>query len=686
MKKNKILNSILLIIGCLFALASCDWFSEEGDGDDYIEVKGPTTVYVGSTARLYYSVNAPSYADYDYITIDVNSRNRRGVDTYFTESCAEDDDGWSEFVVEGIKKGKYQIELSVEEFELVKVVDITVVDKTSLLFDEDSISLERNDKQKLTVSNELNLPLKFSSTNEDVATVSSDGTVTALKSGRAQIIAESEDGYVTASCNVTVKSNLIADRYFWGEWISMYDGSRLVIKEKDVIYYDADDLEKKNGIALEIDKTSASEIEIINPSRSSSAASEVTGTYTKSSDNVMIFDIDNNILDATNEKNIPYFRNGGQNLSYTLQLVGFTKEEAKESGSRAVSTLNLSGLKVKGQSNTYTSYENEATSDQNGKVTLEAPVTGDVQTVTITSDEGSVIVVPDLKIENDGLSMGKIPVTGKGDYSLKVTGTINDEQAYEDDGYLYQGMDKSYTMEICITNVSEVKSGAGHIKIEAADKENLVVSPVKSGERLDSIVVPTLRPGASKKITVEISYTGTSDAPYVDTALNITITNDKTSASPERTWEDLVPVRFFQKKVPLYIYPQLIDDEGDEDSQLHLFVMYPDGSCLYDYLTDKEPGLLEVPSFGSEKPYYLALCGATADVLRGSSEMWYKVNLEGEEISEDDIHEKMKIDTNLSTGFGEGNDTEDTAYEVTDSVFQAAITDSDIDFWKFYIK
>ena len=114
--------------------------------------------------------------------------------------------------------------------------------------------------------------------------------------------------------------------------------------------------------------------------------------------------------------------------------------------------------------------------------------------------------------------------------------------------------------------------------------------------------------------------------------------------------------------------------------------MYPDGSCLYDYLTDKEPGLLEVPSFGSEKPYYLALCGATADVLRGSSEMWYKVNLEGEEISEDDIHEKMKIDTNLSTGFGEGNDTEDTAYEVTDSVFQAAITDSDIDFWKFYIK
>ncbi len=693
MKKQKLFYGIFLIIGCLFALASCDWFTEE-EGEDRIDVKGQLTVYVGSTARPLYAITAPSYADFDYVHMNVKSYNKKGVEAYFTDSCADDEDGWSEFVIEGIKKGTYKVELSVEEFELSKVFEVKVVDKDSLSFEKTDLKLVRGTSEPLEVINNMNLPLIYSSTNEDVAKVSKDGRVTAVKSGLAQIIVESEDGILTSSCNVTVVSDVVAPPYFWGEWISMYDGSHLKIQEKDVTYSGYDENGDEIKAELEIKDKTDETITIISKAGNTvddKKLSNVLGEFKKSSSSVMILDYDENQSDG---KNIPFFRNGGQDLKYTLQLVGFTKEVAESS--RAVSTLNLNGLKVKGQSNTYTSYEQaEQTSDQDGKVTLTAPVAGDVQTVTVTSNEGAVIVVPDLKIETDGVAMGKIPVVNKGDYSLKVTGTPVGDLVDEDDGYLYQGMDKSYEMEICITNISEVKSGAGHISITSADEDHLIVSPASStSEDIKNLVIPTLKPGASKRIKVEISYTGTSSTPYVDTALNISITNAKTSVSPERTWDDVVPVRFFQKKVPIYIRPQLLDDDdGDEDAQLHVFVMYPDGSCMYDYLEDREPGCLEVPSFGSEKPYYLAFCGATSDSVRGSSEMWYTVNLEGKEISEDVIHERMAVDTAGDMGYGEelGKDEEvlknlDAAYEVTGTKFQATVGDGDIDFWKFYIK
>lgn len=74
-----------------------------------------------------------------------------------------------------------------------------------------SVTLKPDDTQELTVeffpSNATNQRLTWSSSDEEVATVSSQGLVTAVKPGAATITAVSEDEGETAGCSVTVSLN-----------------------------------------------------------------------------------------------------------------------------------------------------------------------------------------------------------------------------------------------------------------------------------------------------------------------------------------------------------------------------------------------------------------------------------------------------------------------------------------------
>ena len=77
---------------------------------------------------------------------------------------------------------------------------------TAINLDKTEATLNRGEKKKLNVSfvptNAENQNVIWLSDNDEVATVSSDGTVTAVGSGTATITAISEDGAFEASCNV----------------------------------------------------------------------------------------------------------------------------------------------------------------------------------------------------------------------------------------------------------------------------------------------------------------------------------------------------------------------------------------------------------------------------------------------------------------------------------------------------
>lgn len=81
--------------------------------------------------------------------------------------------------------------------------------------DAASLALTEGETQTLTATvspdNAANKTVSWSSSDEDVATVDQDGTVTAVKEGMSTITVTTEDGGKTASCEVTVKAKYVPD-------------------------------------------------------------------------------------------------------------------------------------------------------------------------------------------------------------------------------------------------------------------------------------------------------------------------------------------------------------------------------------------------------------------------------------------------------------------------------------------
>ena len=317
-----------------------------------------------------------------------------------------------------------------------------------------------------------------------------------------------------------------AARFFWGTWIRMDNGSHYQVYEDIVL---------NGGTIYYVSAASTSETMEVGG----------LGSFTKASDTVIM------------NGNIPYFRKGGANPSYRMRLVGFAGE-----ASRAAATT-IHGLKVTGTSDNYPTYSSSDESDEKGEFTLTAPMIGDTQTVTVSTDSG-VIVVPGLTIENSGDFMGTIPLVDSGDYILKITGSIAQEEKL--DGYLYGNSYKRYPMTLTITNVSQVKSAMSVCVVEK-DDPNLSIT---SSYNLDGVPISTLAPGATKTIDLEVSY-GDLMEPYVDTEIKVRIINAQTG----NEWVDYVPLRFFRGQVPLTV--AAASPEENEAASLNGFLVHPDG-------------------------------------------------------------------------------------------------------------
>ena len=420
-----------------------------------------------------------------------------------------------------------------------------------------------------------------------------------------------------------------AARFFWGTWIRMDNGAHYKVYEDTVTQEDG-------GAIYYVSPSSTTERMVVSG----------LGTFTKESDSVIM------------NGSIPYFRKGGANPSYRMRLVGFVGGP-----SRAAATT-IHGWKVTGTSGSYPTYTNTSKSDENGEFTLTAPVVGDTQTVTVSTDSG-VIVVPGLTIENSGDFMGTIPLVDSGDYILKITGSIAPEEKL--DGYLYGNSYKRYPMTLTITNVSQVKSTMAVCVVEW-DDPNLSVT---SSQDLEGIPISTMAPGATKTIDLEVLY-GHLTEPYVDTEIKVRITNAQTG----KEWVDYVPLRFFRGQVSLTV--AAASPEGNQAAALNGFLVHPDGQSQFFSAPHGGSSTIYAPTFPESQPYLMAFSGATVTgELSDSTEMFYTVAVGSTE--------PMKVETSgggilRHMTFGEPNDSKKTAYPVNGN-FQAYLSEGEIDYF-----
>ena len=449
---------------------------------------------------------------------------------------------------------------------------------------------------------------------------------------------ESPDPENQNPSNPSSPAAVLVNQFFWGQWQRMDNGKSYYINENNI----------KTDERL-YSATSSSE-NYLNV--------EGLGRFEKQTDSVII------------NNSIPYFRKGGTNLSYKMKLVGF--EDSINRAARAASSASLSGYTITGTSEQFESFTSEAVSDEDGTVILTAPTSGDVQTITVTSGDDTIVVVPGIKVETDGSNMGTIPISQEGQYSLKVTGTIEDTE--KDDGYLYGNNYKSYPMMLTITNVSDVVSAPSVCTITAEDSR-VTVSSADGSDITGGVLISTLKSGFTKTILLSVTC-GMLTESYLDTGLIVTVKN----AVTEKTWQDYVPLRFFKGLVPITVAAESVEDNAD--AALNGFVIYPDGNSQFFSVPDKGDKTIYVPTFGSDQPYTLAFSGATIDgSLSKSTEMLYTVA--------SGTWTKKEIDT-TDTAFiravqygetGSGNGSEDNA-TVADSEFEAYLADGDVDFYE----
>ena len=509
--------------------------------------------------------------------------------------------------------------------------DVKVIDKSSESVTLSSIIVDHESSKKTYEQGE-----KFNTSGISVLGVYSDGsqkTVTGWttvpangavlsNTGNTTVTVTYQNCSATFTISVQEKPKIVSSSYFWGSWVRMDNGEMYEILETSV---------KKASREYTISSVTSDSITV-----------STLGTFKKESDSVML------------NNNIPYFRNGGTNLDYSLKIVGFTEPGLSGQGdaSRAVSPsslFNLSGLKGTSKSVKYKTFESNGESDENGILHLKAPTMNDVQSVTIdATDFGyGLVAIPDIMISNTGDYFGTVAIVDDNQYNLKITGTISDEQ--KDNGYLYGNNAKTYELALTITNISKNDCPSSYCKIEADDSR----IQISSDEDVNRYVISTMKEGASKTIMLDVSF-GQMTEPYVDTGIKVTLRNPST----KQEWTDYVPLRFFNGLIPITVSAK--SHEKNSNAALNGFVIYPDGNNQFFSVIEGTSETVYVPTFGDKKEYMMVFSGATvSQQLSDSTELFYSVAPGSS--SEKTIDLKGMSDDELDECMGRNNHSEETA-------------------------
>ena len=157
-----------------------------------------TTINIGSTETLTPTI-LPSNATNQSVTWKSNNTKIATVD--------------SEGTVSGIKKGRVVITATTVDGKktakcVVTVKTIPIINVTSIILDEENISMNVGDSDILTVTitpdNATNQNITWSSSDESIVTVNSEGEIEGISSGNTTITATTKDGNKKATCEITV--------------------------------------------------------------------------------------------------------------------------------------------------------------------------------------------------------------------------------------------------------------------------------------------------------------------------------------------------------------------------------------------------------------------------------------------------------------------------------------------------
>ena len=341
---------------------------------------------------------------------------------------------------------------------------------------------------------------------------------------------------VTFPINVSNSgSSEVTNRFFWGYWTRMDNGSRVYVTESEV---------NQNGTNYSISSNSQGKL--------------VTGLgiFIKESDNVITLG------------NVKLFRSSAKDVPYKLTLVGF------QNGASIADTLG-EGYSVTVTCPEFPSYSETQFSDANGMVTLHSPLSRIVNNVTVTAKDGTKLTAS-LTPRNAGENLGSLPVSEKNNYALKVTGTVKKSD------YLYAS--QNYNLELSVENISNVVANYSLVELSCSDS-NLSISTKQFN-------IASIGNGMKKTVDLEVAYRNTFRAPYVDTFIAVKFTDAITLNS----WTDYVPLRFYGEKD---ININAWNTEDNTNTSLNGFIMYPDGSGQQFRINHGVTKSIKIPLFPS---------------------------------------------------------------------------------------
>ena len=435
--------------------------------------------------------------------------------------------------------------------------------------------------------------------------------------------------------SIKLVENLVCEQKFWGTWIKMSTGVEYTVFENYV---------------------TSSENDTFAISQSSSSSKLVVdglGTLTVEADS------DGAVL--VDRQGVPYFRKGGVNVQYQMKIVGLKS-------SRAAAT---SDLIIKGKSKKYSSYKSEKDTSTGETVSLTAPTIGDTQTITVlTADEKTLAEISDIVISNPGENMGTIAISDGKQYTLKVTGTIKEEDKTQ--GYLYSNIE--YPLTLTLRNNSDFTIASSSLKV-TPDSPYITVKH-KSGKSLEGIAVGKMIPESVDNEELIVCYTGTAKG-YVDTGLTVEITNGVTGD----VWEDYIPLRFFSSALPITFSGESI--KNNENGALNGFIIYPDGNSKFFAVRSGGKKTVYVPLFNSQDEYIIAFSGATITKnLDSNAEVFYGVNI-GSTYATSLVTSGSNVTSYQR--YGGENHSIVSAYKINsyNGSFEAYLSSGEADYYKF---
>ena len=374
----------------------------------------------------------------------------------------------SEGVVTAIKAGTATITATTNDGSNLKAtctVTVSIMPVSSITLNLTEKTLEEGETVNLTATvqpaNASNKTLSWTSSDESVATVDANGTVTAVKEGTATITAKATDGSnASASCTVTVKAPVV-----------LVESITLNVTEQTLI--------EGETLALTANVTPEN-------------ATNKTLTWTSSDESVATVDANGNVT-AVKEgtATITAKATDGSNASASCvvtikapvvlveSITLNVTEQTLTEGETLVLTANVTPENATNKTLTWTSSdESVATVDANGNVIAVKEGTA---TITVKATDGSnasascVVTVKAAVVLVESITLNVTEQTLTEGETLALTATVTPENA-TNKAFTWTSSNESVATVDANGNVTAVKEGTATITVKATDGSNASAS------------------------------------------------------------------------------------------------------------------------------------------------------------------------------------------------------------------